>query len=180
MKVILKRVRQSFSHYHEAHSFDGTSAPAYDSTVILEPDHPSLAVLKEGIDKVGSEKWKDKWPAIKKEMEARDKTCLHNGDNKAATAGFEGNFYVTARNKIRPRVVDRDNTELTIADGKPYSGCYVNLSIEIWAQDNSYGKRLNASLRGVQFLEDGTPFAGGAAANEDEFEAIDELAAVGL
>jgi hypothetical protein len=42
--------------------------------------------------------------------------------------------------------------------------------VEIWAQDNNYGKRINASLKGVQFVRDGDAFAGGGAASPDEFE----------
>ncbi|MDQ9777799.1 DUF2815 family protein, partial [Acinetobacter baumannii] len=41
---------------------------------------------------------------------------------------------------------------------------------ELWCQDNNYGKRINASLRGVQFLKDGEAFAGGGIASEDDFE----------
>ena len=61
------------------------------------------------------------------------------------------------------------------ADGLPYSGCYVNASIELWAQDNNYGKRINASLRGVQFYRDGDAVAGGGGpASEDEFDDLAE------
>jgi hypothetical protein len=67
-------------------------------------------------------------------------------------------------------VLHSDKTPLTEADGKPYAGCYVNASIELWAQDNNYGKRVNASLGGVQFARDGDAFAGGGAASEDEFD----------
>jgi hypothetical protein len=179
MKVILQNVRQSFFDGFEATSYNG-SAPTYSSTVLFAQDHPAFELVKNAIDTVGAEKFKDKWPTIKKELESRDKTCLHNGDNKASLAGYAGNWYLTARNKIRPRIVDRDNSELTQADGRPYSGCFVNMSIEIWAQENQHGKRINASLRGVQFLADGEPFAGGAAANEDEFSPVDELAVMGL
>lgn len=33
--------------------------------------------------------------------------------------------------------------------------------VEFWAQDNNYGKRVNATLLGVQFVRDGAAFAGG-------------------
>ena len=31
-------------------------------------------------------------------------------------------------------------------------------SIDLWAQDNKYGKRINASLTHVQFVKDGDQF----------------------
>jgi len=43
-------------------------------------------------------------------------------------------------------------------NGKPYAGCYVNMSIRLWAQDNQFGKRVNAQLRAVQFVKDGEAF----------------------
>ena len=82
-------------------------------------------------------------------------------------------MYVSARSKTRPGIFDGQRNELTQADGKPYSGCYVNANLELWAQDNSFGKRINAQLRGIQFLRDGDAFAGGGApANADEFDEI--------
>ena len=42
-------------------------------------------------------------------------------------------LFVSARNALRPLVVDVDKSPLTAQDGKPYSGCYVNASLELWA-----------------------------------------------
>jgi hypothetical protein len=71
-------------------------------------------------------------------------------------------------------VIDRDKTPLTSADGRPYAGCFVNASVELWAQDNNFGKRINASLRGVQFFKDGDAFSGGGAASDDEFDSVED------
>lgn len=100
--------------------------------------------------------------------------CLHDGDEKAEYEGFPGNFFLNAANKARPAVIDRDRSPLIQADGRPYAGCYVNAVIDIWAQDNNFGKRVNASLGGVQFLRDGDAFAGGGVAAPDDFDDISE------
>ena len=42
--------------------------------------------------------------------------------------------------------------------------------LDIYAQDNGYGQRINATLKGVQFIADGEAFAGGAPAGDDDFE----------
>jgi hypothetical protein len=67
--------------------------------------------------------------------------------------------------------VDKDRSPLVSADGRPYSGCYVNAQVEVWAQDHkSFGKRINAQLLGVQFVEDGDSFQAGAPpANPEDF-----------
>ncbi|WP_155814796.1 ssDNA-binding protein, partial [Serratia symbiotica] len=107
------------------------------------------------------------------------KICLHDGDEKAEYEGYPGNKFFSASNKARPRIVDRDNTILVQADGRPYAGCYVNAVIDIWAQDNKFGKRINASLGGVQFYQDGDAFAGGGIASEDDFGSLEDGADAG-
>lgn len=76
-------------------------------------------------------------------------------------------WVVSAREANRPRLRGAKNDPKT---GKPqhlkpeeaanlfYGGCYGNVLIRPWLQDNSYGKRANAGLSAVQFLRDGEPF----------------------
>jgi hypothetical protein len=109
-------------------------------------------------------------------LKAGDRLPVHNGDAKATSAGYSGNYYINAGNTIRPLVLDANKAPLTPADGKPYSGCYVNAIVEIWAQDNQHGKRINASLLGVQFVRDGEKLAGGSVATADDFEEIPQQA----
>jgi hypothetical protein len=71
-------------------------------------------------------------------------------------------------------VLDGLKNPLVAADGKPYAGCYVNTTVEFWAQDNSYGKGIRCTLLGVQFLRDGDAFSAGSVATPDDFEALAE------
>ena len=174
MKIQIKNVRLAFPALFEAKKVNGEGEPAFSASLLLAPDHPAVAELRNAMEQIGKEKWAAKWPTVKKELEGKDRTALHDGDMKAAYSGFEGNLYVSARNKTRPLVIDRDRSPLSQEDGKPYAGCFVNASIELWAQDNNYGKRINATLRGVQFLKDGEAFAGGTPAEVDEFDDIAE------
>lgn len=170
MKVTLGNVRLAFPALFEAQTVGGEGEPAFSASFLMKPDHPAVAQLRDAFEAIGKDKWGAKWNAVKKEIEAKDRYALHDGDTKESYAGFAGNLFVSTRNKVRPLVVDRDKTPLVASDGRPYGGCYVNASIELWAQDNQYGKRINASLRGVQFYKDGEAFAGGGAASEDEFD----------
>lgn len=174
MIIKLQNVRLAFPSLFEAKTVNGEGAPAFSAAFILPKNHPQLKEIEAALKEVADAKWGPKATAIYTQMKAQDKLCLHNGDTKADYDGFPGNFYISARNKSRPLVVDRDKAPLSSADGKPYAGCYVHASIELWAQDNSYGKRINASLRGVQFFKDGDAFAGGAPASEDEFDDLAE------
>lgn len=174
MKIKLNDVICAFPQLFEAKTVNGEGEPAFSCSFLMDSDHPAVAQLRAAFETLGKDKFGAKWPAIKKEIEAKDRTALHDGDTKSSYAGFEGRLYVSARSKTRPLVIDRDKSPLTSSDGKIYAGCHVNAVIELWIQDNNYGKRINASLRGVQFLRDGEAFAGGGAASADDFDDVTE------
>ena len=170
MKVKLNNVRLCFPQLFDAKTVNGEGKPAFSASLLLDPKDPQIKVLNEAIDAVAKEKWGAKADANLKAARAADKTCLHSGDLKANYDGFEGMLYVSARNALRPLVIDVNKAPLNEQDGKPYAGCYVNASIELWAQDNNYGKRVNATLMGVQFYKDGESFVGGGVADESDFD----------
>ena len=174
MIVMLKNVRLAFPQLFEAKMVNGQGEPKFGASLIFDNTHPAYKLVSDAIEEVGKAKWGVKWASEKKAIAAKDKLALHDGDLKAQYAGYEGNYYVSASNKVRPTVIDRDRSPLTAQDGKPYAGCYVNASIEIWAQDNTFGKGVNASLRGIQFSADGEAFSGGGSADADEFDSEEE------
>lgn len=171
--VKLNNVRLAFPQLFEAKTVNGEGTPAYSASFIIPPNHPAIKELEAAMKDIAKAKWGAKADAIYKAMETSDKLCLHNGDTKADYDGYAGNKFVSSRSKTAPLVVDPQKNKLTAHDGRPYAGCYVNASISLWAQDNNYGKRINASLRGVQFLRDGEAFAGGAPADESEFDSVE-------
>jgi hypothetical protein len=174
MKLKLLNVRMAFPTLWEAKTVAGEGKPAFSGTFLIDPADPQVKTINAAVDAVAKEKWGAKADGILKQMRAADKICLHNGDLKATYDGFPGNLYVSARNPMRPTVVDKDKTPLVEKDGKPYAGCYVHAVLELWAQDNQYGKRVNATLMGVQFFADGDSFTGGGVASEDDFDDVTE------
>lgn len=173
MRILIKDVRLTFPSLFHATAPKAGGAAAFSASFLLTKDHKQLPEIRAAFKKMADEKWGAKGAATLKTMEASDKLCLHNGDTKAEYEGYEGNLYISSRSKVRPSVFDHQRNELMEEDGRPYSGCYVNASLEFWAQDNDYGKRINAQLRGVQFLRDGEAFAGGSTpAGADEFDEI--------
>lgn len=174
MIVKLQNVRLAFPNLFEARTVNGEGTPAYSASFILGANHPNAKEIEKAMKDVAAAKWGTKAEATLKSLKASGKVCFRDGTDKAEYDGFEGNFYISARSKNRPLVLDRDKSQLSQVDGRPYAGCFVNGSVEIWAQDNNFGKRINATLRGVQFFKDGDAFAGGAPASEDEFEDLGE------
>lgn len=170
--VMLENVRLAFPTIWTPEQVQGKGKPAFSATFLLTPDHPSLPALKQAIQSVAAAKWGDGAGDILKQLVAADRVCLHNGDAKANFDGFAGNKYVSSRSYTRPLIIDGQRNALAEADGKPYSGCYVNGQVAIWAQQNQHGKRINAQLSGIQFVRDGEAFGGGRVATVDEFSEV--------
>lgn len=133
----------------------------------------TIPLLRQIEKVVARAKWNDKADSVIKALGTQNKLFLHEGAAKSEWEGFDGNFYLSANNKVRPSVWDQMRNEVDEASGIVYSGCYVIASLDFWAQDHKdYGKRLNTGLRGIQKYRDGDAFAAGGAASQDEFDEI--------
>jgi len=168
--MLLNNVRLSFPKLFRAEAFQPGQVKKYGATLIVPKDHPQLGEIKAMIADAAAETWGEDWQSVLKSLPS-DKKGLRDGSEKANLDGFgSGVMFFNATTDKRPGVYDRDQSPLVEDDGRPYAGCYVNAQIEAWAQNNQYGKRINFTLRGVQFAEDGEAFGGGGApAAADEF-----------
>lgn len=171
MKIKLNNVRLSFPNIFTPKAFTEGQKPKFSASFLIDPETQSdqIKAVKDAISACATAKWRDKVPKGLK-------LCLQEGDNKDYD-GYEGLMYLSASDLSRPVLVDRSKNPIVEADGILYAGCYVNAVVDLWAQDNQYGKRINASLKAIQFVSDGEPFAtGGAKVNVDEeFDTLDEL-----
>lgn len=170
MKYRINNARLAFGNLFKPKAFEAGGEANFSASLIIAKNHPDVKGLRDAIEQVGSEKFGAKWPAVKKELVAKDKICLHDGDTKSQYDGFEGNMFVGASNKTQPALFGANKEKLTTDTGIIYSGCYVNAQIDIWVQDNQYGKRINAGLTGVQFRKAGEAFSGGRPADPDDFD----------
>jgi len=164
MKIRLNNVRLSYPSLFKRATFGGDETK-YEATFLFpKSDTAKKKEIDAAIKALIADKFKGK-------KVGADKLCLKDGDDFDG-AGYEGHWSLKASNDGRPTVIDRDKTPLTADDNVVYAGCHVNAIIALWAQDNSYGRRINASLMGVQFVADGERFGGGAVASADEFEEV--------
>lgn len=172
MKVSIP-CRLAFPQLWKAESIND-GEPRFGAVAIIDPEDPVVDKLRAAVKEVAKAKWADKAPAILKKLYEDNRVCFKEGPKTNSSGdiytGFEDMFHLNASNPTRPLVIARDKSPLTEQDGKPYAGCHVIMSVELWAQDNKFGKRVNATLRGVQFVKDGDAFTGGAPASVDEFE----------
>ena len=173
MKVKVLEVRGAFLNLFEAKTVGGEGEPRYSGAFVIEPGSANAKALAAAMVAVAKEKWGDKAAAVLKDLKAKGRVAYKEeplSKDGEVYDGFEGMHSINAGNKARPLIVDRDRTPLSAADGRPYGGSYMNVSIELWAQDNQYGKRINATLKGVQFVRDGDAFGGGAPASPEDFD----------
>lgn len=181
-QVKLEKVRLAFPQLFEPKSING-GASRYGATLIIEPNSANHKLIVKAMQEAAKAKWADKGEATMKKLTADKRVCFRTEErtNKDGDVydGFEGMYSLNASNKVRPLVIDRDKSPLTADDGKPYGGCYVNAVIDIWAQDNkdaTIGRRLNATLMGVQFAGDGDAFGSTNVASTDAFQTLEATA----
>jgi hypothetical protein len=174
-KVQLKNVRIAFPNLFDAKAVNGQGDPKFSASFLFAKNHPQIQELQKAVQDTATEKWGGKAGDVLKRLKAADRLCVHDGDSKSDYEGYAGNYFINASNKIRPLIIGGGpdgRAPLVASDGKPYSGCYVNVIVEVWAQANQFGERVNASLLGVQFTADGERLAGGSVAAADDFEAL--------
>jgi hypothetical protein len=163
-RVQLKNVRLSFPSIFKRNVFEGVEGKYEATFLIPKSDKKTKAKLDKLIDAAIAEA-KVKVPS--------DKRCLRDGDDSEYD-GYEGNWSLKAASGRRPTVINRDKTPVTEDDEIIYAGCYVNAIIDVWIQDNQWGKRVNANLYGIQFVKDGEPFGLGSVDVTDDFEDFDD------
>ncbi len=141
----------------------------YEASFILDKkaNAKSIEAMRAAINTV----WEaSKDGAFKKKKPAH--VCLREGSDNEHLDGYSAaNMFVGARNHKRPAVVNRDRSPLTEEDGKPYAGCYVNATIEVYPFVHpKSGNLICASLRAIQFVKDGEPFGEKPVDVDQEFE----------
>lgn len=201
-KITLLGARLSFAALFqpdEQRQDDGTMRETWKGNFLFPKDdlENCLAIYKgvkmpvrEAVNKAFQDVKAEKWGPKEKQPKLRpEKLCWRDGDLEDWD-GYPGCFYISSSSApkkgqpimtARPAVVtnrrDGNNNWIEAQPGgqaSPYSGCYVNSVIEVWAQDNEHGKRLNARLKSVQFFKDGEAF--GAAPSNPNEDFTDDMA----
>lgn len=174
MIISLSNVRLAFPDLFTPKAFAVGDKPSFGATFLIPYGDKQNKLFEEGMVKLANEKWSEKGAATLKALIANGKVSYQDGAKKEEYAGYANHFSVTSRSPTRPLVINANKTPLVEADGKPYGGCFVNARLEMYAQDNAYGKRINCVLLGVQFVRDGESFGGSAPASANDFDDVSE------
>lgn len=176
-EVMLLEVRVSFTEVYERGkdtvNEEGETVPGkFKSNGLMEKGtrrgEANKALIVAACGRVKAAKWGANPPKLKPE-----KVCLRDGDLEDYD-GYANNWFIVASDKNQPVLItkhkDSKGNWIPAKEGQIYSGCYCNMLVNIWAQDNKFGKRLNASLRALQFVRDGEAFSGAAPVDPNTHE----------
>jgi hypothetical protein len=167
-------IRFSFLSIEKAKAFDPKKPESakFGATALLDPSNKAhaaaIAKIKSEADRLLKEGGIDS-----EELSGR---CFGSGDKKKYD-GWKGMFFIQASNDTRPTVVGRELNTVVPGDKEwPYSGAYGVMTVTLWLQNNSFGKKINGNLRALQFVKPGQAFGVAPVNAEEEFEAIGDKA----
>ncbi len=167
MKVMLKNVRLSFPSLFKTEQYAGEDTEKYAATFLIpKSDTKTVTAIEQACKQALVEKYGEG------KVPKGFKMPLVDGDDKEYQ-GYADHVCIKANTKKRPTLVNRDKTPIVEEDGILYGGCYVNASIDVWVMDNSYGKKVLASLNAIQFVKDGESF-GTKSDGADDFDDLDD------
>jgi hypothetical protein len=165
VKVKITNARLAFPNLFEPGKFG-----QWGGTLIL--DEKNTAAVQKAMKAIAEDEFKGVMPSP-------PNRCLRKNEDKSNYGGFEDeNGYHLSANRREPfkpnQLIERDKTPA--GESTFYPGCYVNAVVNVWAQNNSYGKKLNCELVGVQFYKDGERLGRGVSdVDDDDFETLPDL-----
>lgn len=171
-EIILKNVRIGFPTLWEAEEYKGDGKFNYSVKAFIEPDSENDKKIRETIKQEAMAKWPKKYEMLLEEMRLDKKAYCYVDGKRVEYDHPEGNWILTAKRREtdgRPLIIDQRKNPLTEKDGKPYSGCYCNIKVEIYAQDGD-NKGIRCGFATIQFAKDGESFGGTKPATDDGFD----------
>lgn len=180
-RIILKGVTMAFPALAEPQVY-GEGEPAYGAKFPITINGEHQKAIEEAMLAEAKEAWKDKADSVLAMLVEDGKVAFTKKVYRSKKTGepyqgFDGMHVLSARNaKTQPTVYNQYNDELSSKadiERQAFSGARVNASVEIWAQDSKWGRRINCSLRGVMLTGEGENFGGGSSpASADEFASM--------
>ena len=167
--IVIRNVRASYPHLDKPYKGgDQTGEAAYSITGLIDKQaqKPTFLALRDMIRAMIAEHKLKDIPA--------DRKFLRDGD-LSGKESEEGQWKVATRESKPPILRDETNNTVQAVDAARlfYGGCYVDILLRPWWQDNKFGKRVNANLLAVQFKKNGEAFGEGRITEDDADEVFE-------
>lgn len=172
-RIVIRNARLSFVRVAEP-----DDNGKYSTAILIAKDNPAVAKIKEITEALIFEGKQD-GSMFKGVPDKKILTPLHDGDeDRPDAAGYKGMYYLNARTKTKPQVLDKFKQRITdgeLLNEKVYSGVYAHVSVSLYNyNNNSIG--VGVSLGNIMSLEYGEKLGGGKSADQDfaDIEAADD------
>ena len=165
-KVIFGPVRLSYTHLFNKYNPDGDSADGKYMTNALIPkkEKETVKAIQEAIENAKKAGVVSKWGG--KEPKKLDMPLRDGDTDKEDDVEYEDHYYVNAKSKTRPGVIDRDKSPI-VEEDEMYSGVWAILSVTFYAYDVSGNRGVACGLNNVMKYKDGERMGGRSSAESD-------------
>lgn len=162
-KVVTKRSRGCFMHVSEAWSRDGQD-PSYSMCALIDKsDVETLAMIDAAIEAAKQVGAKTKWGG---KIPPGLRTPLRDGDTERDSDEYKDCFFLNARSKQKPRVVDLNRQDI-LDPSEIYSGAYYRVALNFYPYDVNGNRGIGCGLGNVQKVADGERLGGGSSVEQD-------------
>jgi hypothetical protein len=166
---------------------DGTKKVSWNCELLLPQNDPGYQQFMKVYATLAQAKWAEHAQQVMQMIhQDRKQRCYGSGDEKVNKKtfkpydGYAGNLYITTGSNNAPQLIRTDGTPVDPANSMEYQavaramygGCYVNVAIKPWLQDNKHGRGVRCDLVALQFAKDGEPFGEGAVDASGMFGAV--------
>ena len=189
MNLYAEKVSLSFAQglFTKTAPKGSVAAPKFNCQLLLTPGYKLFEITggkkvqispADILAKEAKAVWGEKAMQMLKTIE-KSKVCLRNGDDNLTASGdiregYAGLQYFALKNTKKPTVVNRDRSPITEEDNLVSSGCIVNAFFEVNIQKEPTKKSIYGTIKGVQYVSEGTGFGGGNVASATSFDVIED------
>lgn len=172
-KLITDEVRLNFPELFVPKSFEG-GPEKYSVTILIPKTNTTLIekinqAVEEALEAGKVSKFGGKIPP-----RGSLTLPLHDGDTEKEGNEYQGHYFLTARSKWKPEVVDA-SLQPIMSESEIYSGCYGRVSLTFYAF-NKLSKGVAVGLGNVMKTRDGERIGGSSTSAADDFAEFGEQA----
>lgn len=174
-RVVTGLVRLSYAHIWRPQSFNGQEAKYSVSIIIPKSDTATIERIQRAIEAAYQEgQHKLRGANRSAPPLAALKTPLRDGDvERPDDPAYANAVFLNATSRRAPGIVDLNREPITVED-EVYSGVYARVSLNFYVFSVNGNRGVAAGLNHIQKVRDGDALGGGATAQQDFADEIDE------
>lgn len=171
VRIMIPNVRCNFPKLFQPEEFMGKRT--YSIGLMLPEGSPVVGLIEDAAIKAAEAAYPGKGEAMVRRFKGSKTTW-------PLKSMADGSWMITPKRKEEqgaPIVFNQRKQLIPASDGKPYAGCWVNVSADVFCYTKS-GGGITCYLNGVQLVKEDAPLDGSATAAscKDDFEDISGMA----